>query len=56
MLIQTNTNVVATDIGFDSCSEFSLTNGSMGKNVISFGPDMYSSVHTDNKNKEGHSS
>ena len=38
-------------IGFDSCSEFSFTDGSMRKNVIIFGADMSSSVHTDNKNK-----
>ena len=38
-------------IGFDSRSEFSLPDGSMGKNVIIFGVDMSSSVHIDNKNK-----
>ena len=38
-------------IGFDSCSEFSFTDGSMWKNVIIFGADMSSSVHVDNKNK-----
>ena len=27
-------------IGFDSCSECSLTDGRMGKNVIIFGGDM----------------
>ena len=39
-------------IGFDSCSEFSFTDGSVGKNVIVFGPDMSSSAHIDNKNKD----
>ena len=32
-------------IGFDSRSKFSLTDGSMGKNVFIFGADMNSSVH-----------
>ena len=36
---------------FDSCSEFSFTNGSMGKNVIISETDMSSSVHIDNENK-----
>ena len=39
-------------IGFDSRSEFSLTDRSMGKNVITFSADMSSSVHIDNKNKD----
>ena len=39
-------------IGFDSRSEFSFPDGSMGKIVIIFGADMSSSVHTDNKNKD----
>ena len=38
-------------IGFDSCSEFSFTDGSLGRNVIIFGADMTSSLHDDNKNK-----
>ena len=38
-------------IGFDSRSEFSFTDGSMGKNVIIFGADMSSSVHIGNKGK-----
>ena len=29
-----------------------FTDGSMGKNVISFGADMSSSLHIDNKNKD----
>ena len=37
------------DKGFDSHSELSLPDGSMGKNVIIFGDDMSSSVHIDNK-------
>ena len=36
-------------IRFYSHSEFSLDNDSMGKNVTSFGADMSSSVHIDNK-------
>ena len=39
-------------MGFDSCSEFLLSDGSMGKNVIIFGADMNSSVHIDNKGKD----
>ena len=33
-------------------SEFSLPDDSVGKNVIIFGVDMSSSVHTDNKKKD----
>ena len=33
-------------------SEFSLSDDSVGKNVIIFGDDMSSSVHTDNKKKD----
>ena len=39
-------------IGFDSHLEFSLTDGSLGKNVITFGTDMSSYVHIDNKVKD----
>ena len=39
-------------IGFDSRSEFLFTDGSYGKNVISLGADMSSSVHVDNKGKD----
>ena len=39
-------------IGFDSHSEISLLDGSVGKNVIIFGVDMSSSVHIDNKKKD----
>ena len=39
-------------IGFDSCLEFSFTDGSYGKNVINFGVDMSSSVDIDNKEKD----
>ena len=38
--------------GFDSGLEFSLPDGTMGKNVIIFGADMSSSLHTDNKGKD----
>ena len=37
---------------FDSRSEFSLSDGSMGKNVIIFRADMSSSVHTENKGRK----
>ena len=39
--------------GFESCLEFSLTDGSnLCKNVTIFGVDMSLSVHSDNKNKD----
>ena len=38
-------------IEFYSLSEFSFTDGSMGKNFIIFGADMSSCVHIDNKDK-----
>ena len=50
MLIQINTNIAAT--AQDSRSEFSLPDGSMGKNAIIFRIDMSSSVHIDNKTKD----
>ena len=40
------------DIGFDSRSEYSFTDGSMGKNVVIFGSDMNSSVHIVKNNKK----
>ena len=39
-------------IGFDSGSEFSFTDGCMGRNVIIFGADMSSYVYIDNKGKD----
>ena len=39
-------------IRFDSHTEFSLPDGSMGKNVIIFGADMSSSGHIDNREKD----
>ena len=39
-------------IVFDSRSLFSVPNFDWGKNVIIFGVDMSSSMHTDNKNKD----
>ena len=39
-------------IGFDSHWEFSLSDVTMGKNVIIFGVDVSSSVHDDNKAKD----
>ena len=39
-------------IGFDTHIEFSLSNGSVVKNVIIFGAEMSSSVHIDNKGKD----
>ena len=38
-------------IGFDSRSQFSFTDGTMGKNVFIFGVDMSLSVHANNKNR-----
>ena len=38
-------------IGFVSCSAFSLSDGSMGENVIIFGVGMSSSVYIDGKKK-----
>ena len=38
-------------IGFDSCSEFPFTDGSIERNVIIYGADMSSSVHVHNKGK-----
>ena len=53
MLIQINENIVdEICIRFDSRSEFSLADGSMGKNVIIFRADMSSSLYIDNKNKD----
>ena len=40
-------------IGSDSHSEFSLTDGSMRKNVITFEADVSSSVHIDNNDNKG---
>ena len=39
-------------IGFDLRSEFLLSDGSIGKNVIIVGDEMISSVHIDNKCKD----
>ena len=39
-------------IRFDSRSEVSFTDGSMGKNLIIFGADLSLSVHIDNKTKD----
>ena len=39
-------------IGFDSRSMFSIPNSDCGKNVVSFGVDMSSSVHANNKSKD----
>ena len=39
-------------IGFDTQIEYSLPDGSVGKNVIFFRADMSSSVHIDNKGKD----
>ena len=38
-------------IGFDTSGEYSLPDGSVGKNVITFGVDMSSSVHIGNRGK-----
>ena len=42
----------AHSIGFDSHSEFSFADGSMGRNFIIFGANMSSSVKIDNKGKD----
>ena len=39
-------------IGFDRRSSFSFPGGGFGQNVISFGVDMSSSPHIDNKKKD----
>ena len=38
-------------IGFNSRLEFSLPDGSVGKNIIIFGVDMSLSLHIDNKKR-----
>ena len=38
-------------IGFDRRSSFSFTGGGFGQNVLSFGADMSTSIHIDNKKK-----
>ena len=38
--------------GIDSRSEFSLPDGTIGKNVIAFGADLRSSVHVNNKGND----
>ena len=40
------------EIAFDSCSEFSLTNGNLGKHIIIFRTDLSLSLYIDNKNKD----
>ena len=39
-------------VGFNTRGEYSLPDGSVGKNVIIFGVDMNSSVHIDNRGKD----
>ena len=39
-------------IGFDRRSSFSFPGGGFGQNVLIFGVDMSSSIHTDNKKKD----
>ena len=39
-------------VRFESRSEFSFTDGSMGRNFITFGADMNSSVDIANKTKD----
>ena len=43
---------ISCDTGFDSQSEFSFEDGSIGKYVITFGAGMSSYVHVDNKRKD----
>ena len=40
------------DSGFDRRSGFSFTGGGFGQNVLIFGVDMSTSIHTDNKKKD----
>ena len=40
------------DIRFNSCSELSLSDCRVGKNIIIFGVDMSKSAYIDNKNKD----
>ena len=40
------------DIGIHYRSDFSLPNDIIGKSVITFGADISSSVHIDNKGKD----
>ena len=40
-------------IGFDFRSEFSILEGSVGKDVINFRVDMRLSLYIDNKSKDG---
>ena len=47
-----NYNYSGYSIGFDLCSEFSWTDGSMDKSFIIFWGDMSSSLHTGNRNKD----
>ena len=39
-------------IGFDTQIEYSSPDGSVGKDVYTFGADMSSSVHIENKGKK----
>ena len=39
-------------IGFDARGTFSFPSGGFGQNATTFGVDMSSSVHTDNKKKD----
>ena len=39
-------------MGFDRRSCFSFPDGGFGQNIISFGVDMNSSIHIDNKEKD----
>ena len=39
-------------IGFNSLTEYSLSDGSVGKNIIIFGDDLNLCVHIDNKGKD----
>ena len=42
----------AYGIGFDTCIEFSLLDGSVGQSVVIFGAGMSSSVHVNKKGKD----
>ena len=47
-----NCNYSGYGIGFDRRGSFSFPSGGFGQNVIVFGADMNSSIHSDNKGKD----
>ena len=51
MLTKINTNIVATTYDSIRVQNFHYLTGSVGRNIITFGADISSSVHIDNKGK-----